>query len=168
MVCRWNSCLPTAPPPPPPPLSLTWGCQQLVSFKSVVFPRKNRDRRFFLRSRTGQHCSTPRPAKKPSYIKRCNSPSHLGNRSKTQNLEKKTSSCVKKSQPTGLKNHPSALNLWKIFFLRLGRALSIHIYQVVCQTMALTFTLKSTFRRKKNYGNSNISPCKNIIIKKIL
>jgi len=29
-----------------------------------------------------------------------------------------------------------------------------------------TFTLKSILRRKKNYGNSNISPCKNIIFKK--
>jgi hypothetical protein len=34
--------------------------------------------------------------------------------------------------------------------------------------MALPFILKSTLRQKKNYGNSNISPCKNIILKKIL
>jgi hypothetical protein len=33
--------------------------------------------------------------------------------------------------------------------------------------MALPFTLKSIFRQKKNYGNSNISPCKNIIFQKI-
>jgi hypothetical protein len=32
--------------------------------------------------------------------------------------------------------------------------------------MALPFTLKSILRKKKNYGNSNISPCKNIIFKK--
>jgi hypothetical protein len=32
--------------------------------------------------------------------------------------------------------------------------------------MALPFTLKSILRHKKNYGNSNISPCKNIIFKK--
>jgi hypothetical protein len=30
----------------------------------------------------------------------------------------------------------------------------------------LPFTLKSIARQKKNYGNSNISPCKNIIFKK--
>jgi hypothetical protein len=29
-------------------------------------------------------------------------------------------------------------------------------------TVALPFTLKSILRQKKNYGNSNISPCKNI------
>jgi hypothetical protein len=32
--------------------------------------------------------------------------------------------------------------------------------------MALPFTLKCIFRQKKNYGKSNISPCKNIIFKK--
>jgi hypothetical protein len=32
-------------------------------------------------------------------------------------------------------------------------------------TMALPFTLKNTSRQNKNYGNSNISPCKNIIFK---
>jgi hypothetical protein len=32
--------------------------------------------------------------------------------------------------------------------------------------MALPFTLKSILRQKKNYGNSNISPCKNIIFPK--
>jgi hypothetical protein len=32
--------------------------------------------------------------------------------------------------------------------------------------MALPFTFKSILRQKKNYGNSNISPCKNIIFKK--
>jgi hypothetical protein len=32
----------------------------------------------------------------------------------------------------------------------------------------LAVTLKYILRQKKNYGNSNISPCKNIIFKKIL
>jgi len=30
----------------------------------------------------------------------------------------------------------------------------------VCHTVTLPFTLKSILRQKKNYGNSNISPCK--------
>jgi len=35
----------------------------------------------------------------------------------------------------------------------------------VCHTLALPFILKSiTRQKKKNYGNSNISPCKNNII----
>jgi hypothetical protein len=40
--------------------------------------------------------------------------------------------------------------------------------QGVFHTVALPFTLKSILRQKKNYENSNISPCKNIIFKKIL
>jgi hypothetical protein len=40
--------------------------------------------------------------------------------------------------------------------------------QGVCHTVALPFTLKSISRQKKNYENSNISPCKNIIFKRIL
>jgi hypothetical protein len=39
--------------------------------------------------------------------------------------------------------------------------------QGVCHTVALPFTLKSISRQKKNYENSNISLCKNIIFKKI-
>ncbi len=39
----------------------------------------------------------------------------------------------------------------------------INSKQGVCRTVALPFTLKSIVRQKKNYGNSNISPCKNII-----
>jgi hypothetical protein len=35
----------------------------------------------------------------------------------------------------------------------------------VCHTVALPFTLKSIISQKKNYENSNISPCKNIIFK---
>jgi hypothetical protein len=38
--------------------------------------------------------------------------------------------------------------------------------QGVCHSVALPFTLKCILRQKKNYGNSNISPCKNIIFKK--
>jgi hypothetical protein len=40
------------------------------------------------------------------------------------------------------------------------------IKQGVCHTAALPFTLKKIFRAKKNYGNSNISPCKSIIFQK--
>jgi hypothetical protein len=41
--------------------------------------------------------------------------------------------------------------------------------QRVCHTLALPFTLKrSILRQKKNYGNSNISPCQNIIFKNVL
>jgi hypothetical protein len=38
--------------------------------------------------------------------------------------------------------------------------------QGLFHTMALPFTLKGILRQKKKYGNSNISPCKNIIFKK--
>jgi hypothetical protein len=38
--------------------------------------------------------------------------------------------------------------------------------QGVCHHVAYPFTLKSILRQKKNYGNLNISPCKNIILKK--
>ncbi len=38
--------------------------------------------------------------------------------------------------------------------------------QGVYHTVALPFTLKSILRQKKNYGYSNISPCKHIIFKK--
>jgi hypothetical protein len=38
--------------------------------------------------------------------------------------------------------------------------------QWVCHTVALPFTLKSIVRQKKNDGNSNASPCKNMIFKK--
>jgi len=36
----------------------------------------------------------------------------------------------------------------------------------VSHTMTLPFTLKCILRQKKNYENSNISTCKNIIFKK--
>jgi hypothetical protein len=35
-----------------------------------------------------------------------------------------------------------------------------------CHTVALPLTLKGIVRQKKNYGNSNISSCKNIVFKK--
>jgi hypothetical protein len=35
-----------------------------------------------------------------------------------------------------------------------------------CVIMALPITFKNILRQKKNYGNSNISPCKNIIFRK--
>jgi hypothetical protein len=38
--------------------------------------------------------------------------------------------------------------------------------QGLFHTVTLPFTLKGILRQKKNYGNSNISPCKNIIFKK--
>jgi hypothetical protein len=38
----------------------------------------------------------------------------------------------------------------------------------LCHTVTLPYTLKSILRKKKKYGNSNISPCKNILFKKIL
>ncbi len=40
---------------------------------------------------------------------------------------------------------------------------NLHLHeQKLCRTMAL---LKNILRKKKNYGNSNISPCKNIVLK---
>jgi len=36
----------------------------------------------------------------------------------------------------------------------------------VCHIVALPFTLKSILRQKKNYGNSIISPCQNMIFNK--
>ncbi len=38
--------------------------------------------------------------------------------------------------------------------------------QGVCHIVALPFTLKSILRQKKNYGNSIISPCQNMIFNK--
>jgi hypothetical protein len=40
--------------------------------------------------------------------------------------------------------------------------------QGVCQSVALPFTLKSILRQKKNYENSNISPCQKYNLQKIL
>jgi hypothetical protein len=41
----------------------------------------------------------------------------------------------------------------------------VKIKQGVCHIVALPFTLKSIWRQKKNYENSNISPCQSIIFK---
>jgi hypothetical protein len=46
------------------------------------------------------------------------------------------------------------------------KAKEVFWHKGVCHTVALPFTLKSILRQKKNYGNSNISPCKNVIFKK--
>jgi len=35
-----------------------------------------------------------------------------------------------------------------------------------CHTVALPFPIRSILRQKKDYGNSNVSSCKNIIFKK--
>jgi hypothetical protein len=40
------------------------------------------------------------------------------------------------------------------------------IRQGVCHTMTVPFTLKGFLGQKQDYGNSNISPCNNIIFKK--
>jgi len=39
--------------------------------------------------------------------------------------------------------------------------------QGVCHTVALPFTFLKILKQKKNYGNSNISPCKNIPYPKV-
>jgi hypothetical protein len=44
--------------------------------------------------------------------------------------------------------------------LVMGHSKGVH------HTVALPFALKSILRQKKNYENSNISPCKNIFFKK--
>jgi len=35
-----------------------------------------------------------------------------------------------------------------------------------CVTVALPFTRNNILKKKNNYGNSNISPCKNVIFRK--
>ncbi len=52
-------------------------------------------------------------------------------------------------------------------FDRLWESCLGSMWQGVCHIVALKFTLKNILRQKKNYGNSNISPRKNIIVKKI-
>jgi hypothetical protein len=68
------------------------------------------------------------------------------------------------------------LNFWKTWHVCIHReekhpngvetltTLFTHKEQGVCQIVALPFTLKCILRQKKNDGNSNISPCKNILI----
>jgi hypothetical protein len=41
-----------------------------------------------------------------------------------------------------------------------------NVKQGVCHNVASPFTFKSISRQRKNYGNTNILPCKNIIFKK--
>jgi hypothetical protein len=52
---------------------------------------------------------------------------------------------------------------------KLGNLYAVNHLQIetrgVSHCVALPFTLRSIFKQKKNYGNSNISPCKNIIFK---
>jgi hypothetical protein len=71
-------------------------------------------------------------------------------------LEKKSSVIFLAHSPHLTKRHTWKMHFW----------MSKYIKQGVCHTAALPFTLKSTLRQKKSYGNSNISPCKNIIFKK--
>ncbi len=49
-------------------------------------------------------------------------------------------------------------------FFKLPIKINIFKQQGVCHTVTLPFTLKSILWQKKNYGNSNISPCKNNLI----
>jgi hypothetical protein len=42
----------------------------------------------------------------------------------------------------------------------------LYNYTLASHSVALPFTLKSIWRQKKNYENSNISPCRNIIFQK--
>jgi len=44
--------------------------------------------------------------------------------------------------------------------------MSLLLEQGACRIVALPFTFKNMLMQKKNYGNSNISPGKNIIFKK--
>jgi hypothetical protein len=66
---------------------------------------------------------------------------------------------------------PSLTWLWHRL-VRLGLPLWLEVEgkinkQGVCHTVALPFTFfKSILMQKKNYGNSNISPCKNIVFQK--
>jgi hypothetical protein len=67
---------------------------------------------------------------------------------------------------------PMSLTWWWHRLVRLGLPLWFEgegkiNKQGVCHTVALPFTeKKSILRQKKNYGNSNISPCKNIVFQK--
>jgi hypothetical protein len=62
---------------------------------------------------------------------------------------------------------PNVGNLWKLEEVLQS---SSHLKQGgLCHTVALPFTLfKRILRQKKNYGNSNISPCRNNIIFKTI
>jgi hypothetical protein len=59
------------------------------------------------------------------------------------------------------------LKRWAYQPITLGEATYNYTKQGVCHIVASPFTLlKSILRQKKNDGNSNVSPCKNIILKK--
>jgi hypothetical protein len=60
------------------------------------------------------------------------------------------------------------LDQFCVFFLTKNWHKAIPLRNKVRGTLALPFTLNSILRQNKNYENSNISPCKNIIFKKIL
>jgi hypothetical protein len=53
-----------------------------------------------------------------------------------------------------------------VMLLKLRALAHSNFKQGGCHTMALSFTLKRVLRQKKNCGNSNIPPGKNIIFKK--
>jgi hypothetical protein len=80
--------------------------------------------------------------------------------------------CVEGTLNMILPAHPPTIEIILVYFLKLFlpssfKGNSYHCNKGVCHTVALPFTLKlSILRQKKNYGNSNISPCKNIIFKK--
>jgi len=57
----------------------------------------------------------------------------------------------------------SKKRLWELVVSFVWQA---QLQQGVCHTVALPFALKSILRQKKNYENSTISPCENIIFKK--
>jgi hypothetical protein len=70
--------------------------------------------------------------------------------------------------------------IWQFFFIKnllfyyraFGKPFFFEFWQnfaikgKVGHTVALPFTLNNILRQKKNYENSNISPCKNVIFKK--
>jgi len=78
--------------------------------------------------------------------------------------------CWAEEKPDG----PLPMTWWWHRLVRLGLPLWLEgeekkSKQGVSHIVALPFTfLKIILRQKKNYGNSNISPCTNIVFKKIL
>jgi hypothetical protein len=56
-------------------------------------------------------------------------------------------------------------HLWKFIYHHNHWVTNTKTQQGVYHTVALPFTLNSILRQKKNYGDSNISPCKCIIFK---
>jgi hypothetical protein len=53
-----------------------------------------------------------------------------------------------------------SLFIYNFYFFCGGVKVPSIAKQGVCHTMALPLTLKSILMQKKNYGNSNFSPCK--------